>query len=383
MKVEACYIHIPFCPHKCYYCDFNIFVMQQDKYVDQYLDALEQEMLLRFSTGKVRLHTLYVGGGTPTALSLDQLGRLMEMVHRFLILDDDHGEFTVEANPGTLDPMKLQLLHDAGVNRLSIGAQTMDREILKRIGRLHQPEDVVEAVHWARKAGFHNISLDLMFGLPGQSEAQLCASMEELLQLAPTHLSVYDLQIEEGALFGRWVREGRLEPGTEEQEAGMYELIIQLLEDRGYHQYEVSNFAQKGYESQHNLVYWRDQPYYGVGTGAHGYLDGVRYANLQPLQKYIKALQMNPAQLPLAETHQVTITEAMEETMFLGLRMKEGVSLPSFAERFQRSIWEIYADPIRELQEQGLIVLENEHLRCTPRGMMLGNEVYMRFLLTS
>ncbi|WP_168119321.1 radical SAM family heme chaperone HemW [Paenibacillus sp. HB172176] len=378
---EALYIHIPFCTNKCHYCDFTSYVLKGQP-VDLYLDALEEEMrktAAELPSGGIR--TVFVGGGTPTVLTPPQMERFLRSVHKhFPILPQV--EFTMEANPGTTDADKLAAMREGGVNRISFGVQSFDSGLLERIGRIHNVEDVYRSLDNARKAGFDNLSIDLMFGLPGQSLQQLSDSVDRALELDLTHYSIYSLKVEENTLFHKLYERNQLPLPTEEEEFDMFILLMDKLKKSGYKHYEISNFAKPGYESKHNTVYWRNQPYYGLGAGAHGYAKAKRHVNLKGIQPYIDA---SATRLPRLEEHQVSEEEAMEDFMMVGLRLLEGVRTSSFAEQFDgQSIEESFGNIIRELIEKGLLE-RKEHgedcvYRLTDQGVLLGNEVFGAFI---
>ncbi|MFO7247901.1 MAG: radical SAM family heme chaperone HemW [Bacillota bacterium] len=374
----ALYVHVPFCRRKCHYCDFAVFVAQGDELIERYLDALERELALTLGHRRPRLATVYVGGGTPTLLSARQLERLLTLLHRHADLTACV-EMTVEANPETVDEEKLRVLAAGGVTRLSFGVQAFQDHLLASIGRTHTAADAVRAVRLARRAGWDNLSIDLMIGLPGQTLADVRASLEAAFALELPHLSAYSLKVEEQTLFYRkWVR-GQLCLPPEEEEVAMYLTVLEETDKRGLRQYEISNFARPGYASVHNQVYWRNEPYYGVGVGAHGYAGGVRYANVGTLHRYLKAVAERG--LPRAEAHVVTPREAMEETMFLGLRLTEGVSHARFLRRHGVTMDAVFGPVIAELVEKGLLERDARGVRLTRDGLLLGNEVFARFLL--
>jgi oxygen-independent coproporphyrinogen-3 oxidase len=377
---RALYIHIPFCTNKCFYCDFNSYVAEGQP-IDAYLDALEREMALTVEAlPPERIDTVFVGGGTPTVLTPAQMTRFLASVRRHFPLAPD-AEYTMEANPGTTDPEKLAAMREGGVNRISFGAQTFDHELLRTIGRIHQAEDVVRSIENARAAGFANLSIDLMFGLPNQKLHHLEDSVDRALSLDLPHYSLYSLKIEENTLFYRLYQRGELPLPEEEEENAMYQFLIDRLTEAGYRHYEISNFARPGYESRHNRTYWRNEPYYGLGAGAHGYARGWRHSNVRGVQAYIDGAQR---QLPRLETHPVTTREAMEDFMMVGLRMLEGVKQADFAAQFGsgRQIGAIFGETLDRLMEQGLLerIPSEEGYRLTARGVFLGNEVFGAFI---
>ena len=272
--VQAAYLHIPFCEQICHYCDFNK-VFLQGQPVDEYLQSMEKE--LRNTVEKYPtpgLKTIFVGGGTPTALNEKQLETFITSINRHLKPDPDTFEFTFEANPGDLSKEKLQVLMDGGVNRLSFGVQTFNDELLEAIGRTHRKKDVFHTLELARQVGFKNISLDLMYGLPNQTIKHFEDSLQTAFSLNVEHFSSYSLIVEPKTVFYNLMRKGKLRLPSQENEADMYEILMKSMEAHGYNQYEISNFAKLGYESRHNLTYWNNDEYYGIGAGAHSYVDG-------------------------------------------------------------------------------------------------------------
>ena len=288
-------------------------------------------------------------------------------------------EYTFEANPGDLSEEKLKVLYDSGVNRLSFGVQSFDEELLKKIGRTHRPKDVIRSIETAQKIGFQNISIDLMYSLPGQTIQQLKQTLDMSFTLGTTHFSAYSLIIEPKTIFYQLMNKGKLPIPDEDEEADMYDLLMEEMEKHGYHQYEISNFAKEGYESHHNLTYWNNEYYYGFGAGAHGYVNGIRSSNYGPIKKYMTPL-LN-GELPIMETHKLTEKEKWEEEMFLGLRKVKGVSIQHFINKFGSNPLEIFYGKIEQLKEQELIKIENNHISLTRQGRFLGNEVFEAFLL--
>ncbi|MED3783791.1 radical SAM family heme chaperone HemW [Geobacillus stearothermophilus] len=373
----SAYFHIPFCAHICHYCDFNkVFAAGQP--IDDYLRAMDKEMARTAAEFGNRLETLFIGGGTPTVLEPAQLGRLLESIHRHFQFDPQTAEFTVEANPDGLTKEKLAVLREAGVNRLSLGVQTFDDRLLQAIGRTHRRGDIVQAVERAREAGFANISLDLMYGLPGQTLEQFLADLDAAFSLHVPHLSAYSLILEPKTIFYNEWRKGRLHLPGEEAEAAMYEAAMERTEACGYQQYEISNYAFPGFESRHNLTYWNNEEYYGIGAGAHSYIGGVRRANIGPVRHYIA--KVDNGEWPHRDVHRLTLQEQMEEEMFLGLRKTEGVSKVRFRQKFGRDMHDIFGTAIRAEVENGRLEETETHVRLTKRGKLLGNEVFAAFL---
>jgi len=375
--IKSAYLHIPFCEHICHYCDFNkVFLKGQP--VDDYLNALDQEMkvtLEQFPTDS--LQTIFVGGGTPTSLNEQQLYRFCESINRNLP-QSDMLEFTFEANPGDLTKEKLQILKEAGVNRISLGVQTFNEDLLKKIGRVHQAKDVYQTIENAKTLGFENISIDLIFSLPTQTVKDFKESVTEAFSLDIPHYSAYSLIIEPKTVFYNLLKKGKLPTPGEDIEANMYEILMEQMEMHGFNQYEISNFSRPGYESRHNLTYWNNEFYYGFGAGAHSYVNGLRRSNSGPLKKYIE--QINSGKLPVFEEHQVSKAEQMEEEMFLGLRKTEGVSISHFIEKFGLDPQKLFEQQLTDLIAKQWIEVKNNHIYLTKNGRFLGNEVFQTFL---
>lgn len=376
--MKAAYIHIPFCEHICHYCDFNKFFIKTQP-VDEYLAALEKEMQHTIEQkGEQELKTIFIGGGTPTSLTVSQLDKLMNSIHSVLKPTKNLIEFAVEANPDELSLEKLHVLKAAGVNRLSFGVQTFEDDLLKKIGRVHQKKDVLTSFERARAVGFDNISLDLMFGLPHQEKHHVMNSLETAFSLGAEHYSVYSLIVEPKTVFYNLMQKGKLHLPPQEREAEMYELVMDEMERHGLKQYEISNYAKPGFESQHNLTYWSNEDYFGFGAGAHGYVDGIRNENAGPVKHYLELIDQTG--FPYKETHQVTKAEQIEEEMFLGLRKIEGVKSADFQAKYGAAPEALFSTVLEDLEEKGLIVKDDKGIRLTRKGKLLGNEVFQAFL---
>ena len=372
-KPTSAYVHIPFCTQICYYCDFSkVFIKNQP--VDSYLEHLLEEFR---SYDIQKLRTLYIGGGTPTALSAPQLEVLLDGLAKNLDLSVLE-ELTIEANPGDLDADKIAVLKQSPVNRVSLGVQTFDDKMLKKIGRSHLEKDIYENIDRLKLAGFDNISIDLIYALPGQTMAQVKDNVAKAISLDIPHMSLYSLILENHTVFMNRMRRGKLPLPKEELEAEMFEYIIAELERSGFEHYEISNFSKPGFESRHNLMYWDNAEYYGIGAGASGYVNGVRYKNHGPIRHYLNAVEAGNARI--TEEH-LTQKEQMEEEMFLGLRKKSGVSMTRFEEKFGQSFDELYGKIIRDLVQQGLMQIDGDRVRMTKRGLFLGDTVAERFIL--
>ncbi|ARD49543.1 radical SAM family heme chaperone HemW [Sporosarcina sp. P33] len=377
--MRGVYIHIPFCQQICYYCDFNkVFLKNQP--VDQYIESIGKEFHYMKEAGYSfdQVETVFLGGGTPTALNVAQLDRLLTIVSQYIDVTALK-EFTTEANPDDLSEDQLVVLKEKGVNRLSIGVQTFNERLLKQIGRTHSNEDVERVIAAARKIGFDNISIDLMYGLPTQTAEEWEETLDRALSLDLPHYSAYSLIVEPKTVFYNRMVKGKLPLPGEDIEAEMFAMVMDRMNKKGLNQYEISNFAKSGYPSFHNLIYWENSHYAGIGAGAHGYLGKERYANVGPLTHYIDLLE--DGKLPRKEVHEVTQSESMEEEMFLGLRIIEGVSMKEFEEKFKRPIREVFGKPIEELQRQGLLQITGDHLQLTRKGVFQGNTAFQEFLL--
>ena len=367
---KAAYVHIPFCSQICYYCDFAK-VLLEGQPVEEYLDAvIEQYRTYQIKT----LKTLYIGGGTPTALSALQMKKLLSALTASLDLSV-LTEFTVEANPGDLTDEMIEVLAQSPVNRISLGVQTFNDRLLKKIGRTHTQAQVYEAIQKLRNAGFKNITIDLIYALPTQTMSMVKEDLKQLLALDLPHVALYSLILEDHTIFMNRQRKGMLKLPNEDKNADMYEYIVDTLSKKGYNHYEVSNFGKPGFESQHNLTYWDNAEYYGIGAGASGYLDGIRYKNHGPIHHYIEAKNKR------VHEERLTQKEKIEEEMFLGLRKKTGVNVQRFEEKFHRNFDELYGDVVRKYIKRGLLVDDEKTIRLTNQGFELGNEVFAEFLL--
>ena len=372
-KPTSAYVHIPFCTQICYYCDFSkVFIKNQP--VDSYLEHLIEEY---DSYDIKKLRTLYIGGGTPTALSAPQLAFLLEKLTDKLDLSYLE-ELTIEANPGDLDREKIAVLKDSPVNRVSLGVQTFNDRMLKQIGRSHSEKDIYENIANLKKAGFDNISIDLIYALPKQTMEDVKTNVAKAIALDIPHMSLYSLILENHTVFMNRMRRGKLPLPKEDLEAEMFDYIIAELEKAGFEHYEISNFSKPGFESRHNLMYWDNAEYYGIGAGASGYVDGVRYKNHGPIRHYLQAVEAGNARV---QEEVLTLKEKMEEEMFLGLRKKSGVSKKRFEEKFGLSFEDQYGAVVFELTEQGLLVPDRDIVRMTKQGLFLGDTVAEKFIL--
>ncbi|GAC1643050.1 MAG: radical SAM family heme chaperone HemW [Ktedonobacteraceae bacterium] len=378
MKTDlALYLHWPFCLAKCPYCDFNSHVRDR---IDQtrFAQALRRELATEAARlGGRRLTSVFFGGGTPSLLSVEQMTRLLKACYNSFAIDAD-AEITMEANPGTLDKEQLVGLRAAGINRLSMGAQSFDAQLLQTLGRIHTPEEITQAVQFARAAGFTSINIDFMFGLPGQTMQHWRDTLEQALALRPEHLSLYSLIVEEGTPFHTWAQEGRITPGDEDLCADMYEYADERLKEAGYINYEISNWALPGQHSRHNLTYWQNLPYIGMGAGAYSSFAGRRFSDEREPATYIK--QLKARHIPEVESEVIERVQAMSETAFLALRTAMGLHLPTFEQRFGEPFAQFVGNRLRVVEEAGLLEYADGWLRLSTRGRLLGNEVFMRLL---
>lgn len=378
LEPMSAYVHIPFCEHICYYCDFNkVFLEGQP--VDEYIQALLKEIQLTKNWyPSQEMATIYIGGGTPTSLSEKQLATLLEGVRQHLPFDDTN-EFTIEANPGDLNREKLHIMKNFGVNRLSMGVQTFDNQLLKKIGRKHTAEDVYDTMRLLTKEQFFNVSIDLIYALPGQTLTNFKETLNQALSLDLPHYSLYSLILENKTMFMNWSRQGRLHLPNQEEEALMFEMTITAMEQAGRKQYEVSNFALPGQESQHNLMYWNNDHYYGFGAGASGYISDTRYRNHGPIQHYLQPLKEN--RLPMIDQEILTTADQIEEEMFLGLRKKNGISKQKFFNKFGYTVEDVYGQTLQKLLNEGLIIETDGTISLSSKGLFLGNDVFEAFLI--
>ncbi|HAU31897.1 MAG: Oxygen-independent coproporphyrinogen III oxidase [Desulfotomaculum sp. 46_296] len=373
------YIHVPFCLGKCSYCDFVSYRWEPDK-VRSYLGALAKEVKIRgrkMPGNYKQVESLYIGGGTPTCLKGEEI---LFVIKKLLFYFDllPGAEISLEANPGTVGMEKLEFLHRAGINRLSIGAQACQVRLLKLLGRKHSFEDVRDAVRLARKAGFRNISIDLIFGIPGQTIGDWNESLRRVIELAPEHISAYGLHLADGTPLYEIVNKGKLDILEEENELEMYERAIEVLTDAGFEHYEISNFALPGRQCRHNLLYWRNLPYLGLGPAAYSYLNNRRFGNVKSLEKYIQ--RIGEGKLAEAESEKLSQRIRMAETVILGLRLLKGINLNEFALRFGKRLDEVYPQQIDKFVKLKLIEHDGRIIRLTRKGLAVSNQVFVEFV---
>lgn len=375
------YVHIPFCIRKCPYCDFNSIVtahVPEEEYTGAVLQELSSRIRERPALSGRALETIYIGGGTPSLISAENIKRLVSGI-RQTFSTSGQPEITIEVNPGTVTPDQLACLYDAGVNRLSIGVQSFRESGLQSLGRVHSVQDSLWCYEYARKAGFHNVGIDLIFGIPGQSVAEWEADLDMALSLKPEHISAYNLTVEKGTPFSRLVKDGGLLLPSEKDQIAMYELCMDRLKSAGYHHYEISNFARDGFESRHNDRYWLAMDYLGLGAGAHSYLSspdwGVRWWNEKDPFRYMA--QTKSAGHAVAGMERLTHEEAITEGIFLGLRRVKGIDLDWFQWRYQAPLTRLFRDRIGLLKARGLLSEGDNTLSLTRKGILLSNEVVL------
>jgi len=376
----AVYVHIPFCVRHCAYCDFNVHVEQaQNAIVDETVAAICDDLRLSAPPLKneYRVKTIFFGGGTPTFLSAEQLAQILTTIRTEFNVAPD-AEISSEANPNSSDAEQFARMRDAGFNRLSIGVQAFDNRLLATMDRLHSADDAENAVRAAQSAGFVNLSLDLMFGLPGQTPELWDSTLTRALELNLPHISLYALTLEPGTRFERLHTGGKLSLPDEDTEAEMYLHCIERLTANGYEHYEVSNFARPGFRCRHNLTYWHNGEYLGVGAGAVSYLDGRRFKRERLPKRYVEKVRAG-ADLTV-ETEALTADETLGETLMLGLRLREGINLAEMEERFGVDVRERFAPEIARLTARNWIEIENGILRVTSAGLLFVNTIAAEFV---
>ena len=371
------YLHIPYCLHKCGYCDFNSHPENQVESV-HYVEALLKELKFYSTTLKsYNVPTVFMGGGTPTILPPSQLKKILDTVRQSFNLTPDC-EITIEANPATIKLETLQEIHAAGYNRISIGVQSFDEKELQLLERVHNEEEIHSTVHRARSANFENLSMDLMFALPDQSTEKWQSHLKQATAKNPDHLSTYNLTIEPATAFFKLHEKGKLCLPHEDIQLEMYKTTIQVLEDAGYSQYEISNFSKPGMESQHNINYWNNGEYLGVGAGASSYLNGERSKNINLPSIYIREIETKASAVDTRE--RLEPLQAMGETLMLGLRLLKGVSIDVFENRFQVSFQKVYGKVVESLLNQELITLNENRIALSRKGLFLADSVILKFM---
>ena len=369
------YIHIPFCATKCYYCAFNTYTFHKEQ-AKAYLQALRTEMEL-YASKTEPLQTIFIGGGTPSILSANALAQLFTDIQQHFQITPD-AEITVECNPGTVDTEKLSVMQDYGVNRLSFGLQAMQDETLKQLGRIHTVTEFLESYQLAREHRFENINIDLIFALPDQKMEAWHHTLNEVISLDPAHISAYNLVMEQDTPFYEGWQAGELHLPSEDTEADMFQYTIKTLTAHRYTHYEICNFARPDHYAKHNLVYWNNQPCIGLGAGACGYVNGIRYTNIRGIAPYINKLSKRNK--PIADTEHLTGHAEKAETLMLALRKREGIALEDYQNRFGEEIEAAFGDFLKKWIDLQLLERTATHLRFTRHGLFLANEVFVELM---
>ncbi len=368
------YIHIPFCISKCIYCDFNSIVIKSQM-VDEYLTAIEQE--LQSTTGRHSFRTVFIGGGTPTALNEKQLDRLLSMISRHVDVLNLK-EYTVEVNPGTLSDEKAIIMKNSHVDRISIGVQSFNDRYLKLLGRIHSANESKEVFLKVREKGFKNISIDLISGYPAQTINEWENDLRECCKLDPEHISAYCLTYEQGTPIVEMTDSGSLKKLSEEEELKMYEFTNDFLCDKGYNHYEISNFAKQGKECRHNIVYWENREYIGIGVGAYSYINGERYCNIKSIKDYISSIKSKTMVKCFSE--KLPQKQRASEILIMALRMTSGISREEFIQRSGFDLNELFEKQLNNLTEAGLINFGDGRVKLTRKGLSLADSVMMEFV---
>lgn len=375
------YIHIPFCMKKCFYCDFVSYANKEDM-IEKYIKALEKEIKIKAEENKLlKINTIYIGGGTPSFIDSKHIVYIINAIKESFNVKEN-AEITIEVNPGTVTKNKLEDYIKCGINRISIGLQTTNNELLKQIGRIHKYEQFLETYNLIRMVGFNNINVDLMLALPNQTIKDLEDSLNKVIMLKPEHISVYSLILEEKTKLYDLVESGKLELLDESIERNMYWKVKNILEQNGYKHYEISNFAKQGYESKHNLNCWNQEEYLGMGVAAHSYLNNKRYSNTENLEQYInKLLDEEGIKNDIVTVHEEqTLEDKQKEYMLLGLRKIEGVKISDFKNKFVQNPIYIFRKELDKLVKEDLIQVEDNNIKLTKKGLDLANLVFEEFV---
>lgn len=369
--MNSIYIHIPFCVSKCQYCDFPSYSGMEDFY-SYYVDSLVDEIKNSEMLKEQKIDTVFIGGGTPSIMPAKYIYKILNTLYNCYSISDNP-EITIEANPGTIDLNKLKLYKSIDINRISMGVQAWQNKLLKILGRIHDKDTFIKSYCYARDAGFNNINVDLMFAVPNQNMADWKETLANIIELKPEHISAYSLIIEEGTPFFDKFNSGELNIISDEDDRNMYHYAVDYLEDNGYHQYEISNFSKVGFESRHNMAYWKRTDYKGFGLGAHSFVNGVRFSNTYDINEYLKGNFLNHSEA-------VSLKDAVSEFIFLGLRMTKGISISDFYKEFNVNLYDIYENQIDKLLKLDLIDIKNDKLFLTKKGIDLSNIVFLEFI---
>lgn len=374
MKEISLYIHIPFCKQRCLYCDFPTF-SGKEKFREEYVNALIKEIKGKCSNYIIK--SIFIGGGTPSYLEEKELEKLFRAIEKLSFSESI--EYSIECNPGTVNEEKLQIMKRYGVNRISFGLQSCDDSLLKIIGRIHTFDEFLENYNLARKVGFNNINIDLMYGLPNLTVDKWRETLEKICKLKPEHISAYSLIVEEGTAFYSLYEKDKLELPSEDDERVMDKMTKEILKENGYDQYEISNFALPGKECEHNKVYWSLDEYIGVGSASSSYINGYRLVNTSDINDYINRINNN--ETVIIEKHKNSIEDEIEEFIFMGLRMLCGINLSKFKRKFGVDIKSIYGAIIEKNIKDNLLEVEDDFMYLTYKGIELSNVVMSDFIL--
>lgn len=388
MKDIGIYVHIPFCKHKCYYCDFISYV-NKENLVERYVNVLIKEITdvatgnkLDYENGideLFKVNTIYIGGGTPSFIESKHIVNIIGKIKKYFKVNEN-AEITIEVNPGTVDENKLKDYFKAGINRLSIGLQSTNDNLLKEIGRIHTYKVFLDTYTLARKVGFRNINTDLIIGLPKQTIEDVEKSVKDLINLNLEHISVYSLILEEWTVLEKQVRSGKLKLPEDEEERKMYWKVKSMLEENEYNHYEISNFAKHGYESQHNLDCWKQKEYVGFGAAAHSYTNGVRYSNIENIEEYIENYENDRIADNFVFHEKQTHNMKVKEYMMLGLRKLNGISIQEFKEKFAANPIYVFKNELEKLVNEDLLKIDGDYIRLTNKGLDLANLVWEEFV---
>lgn len=382
MKKLGIYIHIPFCKQKCFYCDFVSYA-NQDTYFKKYVQALSKEINNFVDNNEIKVQTIYIGGGTPSLIDAKYIEEILHIFEKRKLLKETK-EVTIEVNPGTINKEKLKIYKKAGINRLSIGLQSTEDKLLRKIGRIHCYDDFLRTYKIVREVGFENINVDLMIGLPNQRILDVKSSLEKIINLKPeppNHISVYSLIVEENTPIEKKLESGELELPDEELERNMYWYVKNFLELNGYKHYEISNFAKADYESKHNLDCWNQKEYIGFGVAAHSYIDDVRFGNTSSLEEYVRNCEAGEFEKnKIIDEVESDVFSKEKEFMLIGLRKIDGVSIQDFKNKFGENPIFVFRDELNKLIEEKLLIIDFDRIKLTNKGLDLANIVWGYFV---
>lgn len=377
MEELAIYIHIPFCISKCYYCDFNSY-SDKNEYILEYVKYINREIKMYSKIMlKYKIKTIFIGGGTPSSINGTYIEEILRNIYDNFDVSD-LTEVSIELNPKTVDDDKLKLYKEMGINRISVGCQSLQDRILKIIGRVHTSNDFYKTYELLKKYGYSNINVDLMFGLPNQSTKDVLSTLNDITSLDVNHISFYSLIIEEGTKYHDWYNTGKIKLPNEDEERNMYHEGISYLKSKGYNHYEISNFAKDGFPCEHNLFYWKLKPYIGVGLGAHSNINGKRYWNQKDFESYFKNIE--DGKIPISGEEIINKEMEMAEFSMLGLRLISGISKKEFYNRFKISVDDVYGEVLKKHKDCGLLYMDEECIRFTRKGLDLSNLVLVDLL---